>query len=244
MGKINFVPDDYVQNTESRRANLIYLLLFLIVMTGLFGSFLAIKIRQKLSNEEEKVVDKKMTRAQQQLKQLEQLEEKRQIILKTAITTSQLLEPVPRSVLLASLTNNLPKGVSFLCLDIIQKESKRAKAKPETKYQQQQQKQQQGNEPKISKEKTLQTHINIEGIAGSDLQVAAYIERLTNSRLLEDVALVESKEYKIPSASNSINPGQEASFRQFKLTAMLRMEAAVGDEDIERIMNSARQMKI
>jgi hypothetical protein len=35
--------------------------------------------------------------------------------------------------------------------------------------------------------------MDIEGIAPSDLQVAAYIEHLGNSVLLDDVALVESK---------------------------------------------------
>ncbi|GAH79391.1 unnamed protein product, partial [marine sediment metagenome] len=44
MLNINFVPDDYIQNNESRRTNLMYLVLFAVVMAALGGSFLTIKI--------------------------------------------------------------------------------------------------------------------------------------------------------------------------------------------------------
>jgi len=67
--------------------------------------------------------------------------------------------------------------------------------------------------------------MDIEGIAPSDLQVAAYIERLSNSSLLDNVALVESKEHKI----------EDTTFRRFKLTAMLRKNVHLGNEDIEGI---------
>ncbi len=46
MVNINFVPDDYVQNNESHRTNVMYLILLLIMMAVLGGSFLTIKIRQ------------------------------------------------------------------------------------------------------------------------------------------------------------------------------------------------------
>ncbi|MHC4286514.1 MAG: PilN domain-containing protein [Planctomycetota bacterium] len=118
-------------------------------------------------------------------------------MLKTALTTAELLEPVPRSVLLASLTNNLPAGVSLLKLNVIQKEPKRTRTVEQAKE---------------SHEKLLETYMNIEGVAPSDLQVAAYIKQLSSSSLLDNVALVESKEHKV----------EEITFRQFKLTAMLR----------------------
>jgi hypothetical protein len=47
MVNINFVPDDYAQSNESRRTNLIYLVLFAVVMIALGGSFVSIKIRQR-----------------------------------------------------------------------------------------------------------------------------------------------------------------------------------------------------
>ena len=67
------------------------------------------------------------------------------------------------------------------------------------------------------------------GMAPSDLQVAAYIERLSTSSLLENVALIESKEHKLDTNT----------FRQFKLTAMLRKNAHLSREDVENIKNQA-----
>ncbi|MHC4686597.1 MAG: hypothetical protein ACYTEW_20130, partial [Planctomycetota bacterium] len=49
-----FVPDDYIQNSESRRTNLMYLVLFGVVMAALGGSFMTIKIRQRALSAKEK----------------------------------------------------------------------------------------------------------------------------------------------------------------------------------------------
>ena len=67
-------------------------------------------------------------------------------------------------------------------------------------------------------------YIDIVGIAPSDLQVATYIERLSNSELLDNVALVESKERKI---ENTI-------FREFKLTAIPRTRVRLVDNSVLR----------
>ncbi|GAH03662.1 unnamed protein product, partial [marine sediment metagenome] len=45
MLNLNFVPDDYIRSNESRRTNLMYLVLLVVVMAGLGGSFVTIKIR-------------------------------------------------------------------------------------------------------------------------------------------------------------------------------------------------------
>ena len=227
MLNINFVPDDYVQNTESRRTNLIYLVLFLLVMSVLCGSFVSIKLRQRAFATREEEVNRRMSAAKESLQQFEELQAKRKEMIKAALTAAELLEPVQRSVLLASLTNNLPAGVSLLQLELIQKKPRPKQRVPAvgSKYQQAQNKNSAG-EQKISQEKLLETHINIEGIAPSDLQVAAYIEQLDKSILLDNVALVESRERKVKG---------EALFRQFKLTAMLKKKVHLTKADIAKI---------
>lgn len=239
MVNINFVPDDYVQSNESRRTNLIYLVLFTVVMTALGGSFVAIKMRQRACIADEKRVNAKMAEIQEAIKQFEQLQSKRREMMKTALTTAELLEPVPRSVLLASLTNNLPPGVSLLEVHVVQKQPKQSgKVATTSKYQaarasSQSKASQQGAQTQSSvpenPEKLLETHMDIGGTAPSDLQVAAYIERLSNSSLLDNVALVESKEGKI----------EESTFRQFKLKAMLRKNVHLTKEDVEKIRTKA-----
>ena len=232
MANIDFVPDDYVQGNESRRTNLVYLVLFAIVMTALGGSFAAIKVRQRACITSERLVDARIDEIHEVIKQFEQLQGKRREMMKTALTTAELLEPVPRSVLLASLTNNLPNGVSLLRLDLVQKQSKQTgRVATTSRYKAAQAKRKQNGQTRQSEnpEKLLETHISIGGTAPSDLQVAAYIERLSNSSLLDNVALVESKECKV----------ENNTFRQFKLTAMLRKDVHLGKDDVEGIRNKA-----
>ncbi len=229
MVNINFVPDDYVQGNESRRTNLMYLILFTVVMTALGGSFMAIKIRQRACSAHEKLVNERMVQIQETIQKFEELQSKRRAMMKTALTTAELLEPVPRSILLASLTNNLPVGVSLTEVSMVQKEPKRTnKVKLTSKYQAAQAAQGESDQ-KLSAEQMLETHIDIGGMAPTDLQVASYIERLTKSSLLDNVALVESKELKI----------DEATFRKFKLKAMLRKNVHLTKEDVDRIRNKA-----
>ena len=60
MLNINFVPDDYIQSNESRRTNLMYLVLFAVVMAALGGAFMIIKVRQRAFSAKEKLVDAEM----------------------------------------------------------------------------------------------------------------------------------------------------------------------------------------
>lgn len=235
MSDINFVPDEYVNNNESHRINLICLVLFLVVMAGLLGSFVAIKLRQRTYSIKEKLVDTEIARRREIIVQAETLQKKSIEMWKTALTTAELLEPVARSVLLASLTNNLPSGVSLLRLNLIQKKDKQniSKKKSANKYQKEKSKasEKSSAEQKVSPERLLKTHIDIEGIAPSDLQVAMYIERLSNSHLISNVALVESREHAV----------KDTTFRQFKLTAIVRSQAYVTEDDVKTIVMMSRR---
>ena len=204
---------------------MMYLVLFVIVMAVLGGSFVVIKVRQRALRTKEQLVNVKLAEAQEAIKQFEQLQTKRRAMMKTALTTAELLEAVPRSVLLASVTNNLPSGVSLLRLNLFQTEPKRKTASVNTsKYK----KAQAGNaiaQATVSREKLLETHIDIEGLAPSDRQVATYIQSLKSSSLLDNVALVESKEHKI----------DDAVYRRFKLQAMIAKDVQLTKQEIEEI---------
>jgi Tfp pilus assembly protein PilN len=236
MVDVNFVPDDYTQSNDSHRTNFIYLVLFAVLMTALGGSFAAVKVRQRDRIADEELVNKKLAEEQEAIKQLEDLQAKRREMMKTALTTAELIEPMPRSILLASLTNNLPAGVSLLDLKLVQKQAKQsAPAAPTSQYQAAQA--QKGSQPDAKKEaaapvnpeKLLETHIDIGGIAPSDLEVSKYMERMTNSTILDNVELVESKEYKV----------EGKTLRQFKLKAMLKKDVHLTKEDVEVIRSKA-----
>ncbi|MBN2270341.1 MAG: PilN domain-containing protein [Sedimentisphaerales bacterium] len=233
MLNINFVPDDYVQSGESRRTNVMCLVLLALVMAALGGSFGFIKIRQRACRDQESVINGRLTSVQKSIKQYEELQSRRKAMMKTALTTAELLEPVPRSVVLASLTNSLPAGVSLLDLNLIQKQPKGGSttAAATSKYQAAQSKTAEQPQARLSQENTLETQIDIGGMAPSDLQVAAYIERLSMSQLLDNVALVESKEYKV----------EDTIFRQFKLRATLGKEIHLTAEDVDLIRTGAEE---
>ncbi len=238
MLKVNFVPDDYIQSNESRRTNFMYVILFALVMVGLSGAFAVIKIQQHRVSVEEKAVNERVEKAQEDIKQYEQLQSKKKEMMKTVLTTGELQESIQRSVLLASITNNLPVGTSLVNLELKQEKPKnlpnqRKSVPAANKFQKANQKNQQKAAEPVSPEKLLITNISIEGITPSDLQVAAFIENLGCSPLLEDVALVESKEQK--------NKKDDTKYRQFKLTARLRKEIHVTQEDIDRIREKCKK---
>ena len=77
----------------------------------------------------------------------------------------------------------------------------------------------------MSQEQMLETEIEIEGIAPSDIEVASYISRLGSSILLERTSLVESKEIEI----------EGSEVREFKLTSKLKQGLELSQEDIETL---------
>ncbi|MBL7106594.1 MAG: PilN domain-containing protein [Phycisphaerae bacterium] len=231
MLHINFVPDEYVQSKDSTRTNLMYLMLLGVVMLGLGSSFMAIKLKQNRCKAEEQQVDQQMYKAKEEMLKFQELQAKRKVMLKTALMTSELLEPVGRSVLMAALTNKLPAGTSFLSLKMEQKKPKIpvdqiTPAAESSKYSSIKQQ-------LVSKEKNLETHIEIEGLAPSDLQVAEYIKKLIETELLENVSLVESREKNI----------DDINYRHFKLTAMLNKKASMDSGDIEKLIKEVSDSK-
>lgn len=229
---INFVPDDYVQQRRASRANVLYLML-LIAMLGAIGiTFGFIKIRQRSVQAELTQLNNRMAQAQQQIAQLEELKTKSKTMMKTMVMTAELLEPVPRSIILASLTNNLPSGVSLLDFSLKEDESKvvrpsSAKKASGSRYTK-------TNAAAAADEppKTVITDLQIKGLAPSDIQVAAFIARLSDAVLFDEVSLVESKEVEI----------EKIKYREFQLKAVIRSDLALTKEDIETIREEREQV--
>jgi Tfp pilus assembly protein PilN len=225
MVKIDFVPNEYIQQRQSSRANFIYLVLFMVLMGALAITFSIIKVRERSVKSSLAVVEAKMVEAHGQIAQLEELQAKGKAMMATMGMAAELLEPVPKSVILACLTNNIPSGVSLLELKVTAKKTKAPVSRTASASQYQAATVAANTSPTVSKEKLLETHIEIKGIAPSDIEVANYIARLGGSILLENVALVESKEHKI----------DNTKFREFKLTAIVRADIQLTKEDVESI---------
>ena len=124
MSDMNFVPDDYVVTKEAKRSNIFYIALFVLVMIALGVTFGVIKIRQTKLQKQEDAVDLKLQQACKELSQIEVMQAKRKELMNTALMASDLIEPIPRSVLLAAMTNAMPDGVSILEFKLDEKISK------------------------------------------------------------------------------------------------------------------------
>jgi Tfp pilus assembly protein PilN len=223
MLKINFAPDDYIQKKQSLRINRLCLVLFLLLMSALVGMFSLIKLRQRAILHQADSVNRRMLEASESIRQLEELQAKRKMMMKAALITAELIEPVPRSVVLASLTNNLPAGVSLTKLKLTQKELDQAVNLNEYSNKYEARKAEIApNSDTAAVGRRSETRVELEGIAPSNIQVAGYIERLSSSVLFEDVALVHSKERVIS--------GEK--FLEFKLTAMLSRQAELTRSDM------------
>ena len=228
MGTINFVPNDYIQQRQSSRANILYLMLLMAMLGAIGITFGFIKMRQRAVVGEVMVLNSRMSKANEQIAQLEELKTKGQTMLKTMVVTAELLEPVPRSVILASLTNNMPSGVSLVEFSLQENEVRsaaqaRTAAKPANQYQAKK------GQPQKSvaeeSQRLIETKLELMGIAPSDIEVASYIAHLNASILLDRVELVESRERVI----------EDVKFREFKLRAMLKSNLVLTREDIEMI---------
>ena len=230
MAMINFVPDDYVQQRRASRSNVLYLMLLLAMLGAIGITFGFIKMRQRAVQTELAQLNTRMAEAQQQIAQLEELKTKSQTMMKTMVMTAELLEPVPRSIILASLTNNLPSGVSLLDFGLEEKETQIYKSAANNTTSSRYIK---ANATAAASEpqKTVSTSLQIKGIAPSDIQVAAFISRLSDAILFDDVSLVESKEIEI----------EKIKYRQFQLKAVIHPDLALTKENIDEIREKREQ---
>ena len=234
MATINFVPNDYIEQRQSSRANLLYLMLLMAMLGAIGVTFGFIKMRQRSVQGELAELNTRMSKAHEQIAQLEDLKTKSRTMMKTMVMTAELLEPVPRSVVLASITNDLPSGVSLIELNLDTKEKKVYKPVSQKigTGSQYNNKSAAGNNAQATEAviKT-ETTLDMKGIAPSDIQVASYIANLSISILLDNVELVESKELEI----------DDVKFREFRLKAMLKPNLTLSKEDINRIREKSEK---
>ena len=230
MAMINFVPDDYVQQRRASRSNVLYLMLLLAMLGAIGITFGFIKMRQRTVQTELAQLNSRMAQAQQQIAQLEELKTKSKTMMTTMVMTAELLEPVPRSIILASLTNNLPSGVSLLDFGLEEKETQVHKPSPKNTTGSRYNKSNATADASVP-QKTVTTNLQIKGIAPSDIQVAGFISRLSDTILFDNVSLVESKEIEI----------EKIKYREFRLNAVIRSDLALTKEDIDSIREKREQ---
>lgn len=223
--ELSFLPDDYLERKAQRRTNAICATLFLIVMVCIGSAFTFTERSMRTVEKEHADVEKQYTEAAKRIQQVNQMHEKQRTMAIQAELTSSLLEKVPRSNLLADVTNRLPRGVSLLDLSL---ESKRRSA-PKEAAAKSTFEQRRATTAKRGKDaspapapapeaKVYDVHLKIVGVAYTDVQVGEFISQLNDSPLFKDVNLVISDQHK---------GSEQEQLRRFEIVMMIDPNADV-----------------
>ena len=88
MATINFVPNDYVQQRQSSRANSLYLILLIAVLAGIAVTFSVLKMRQRSVQAELTSLNSRLNQAKEQIAKLEELKSKSNTRMKVMMMTA------------------------------------------------------------------------------------------------------------------------------------------------------------
>jgi len=212
---LNFLPDDYVERQRARRANVTCLLMAggCLVVVGLVAGFSVIRAVGTAATRA--TVEKQYEQASLRIKDLEQLQKHKQDLLHKADLSAALLERVPRSYILARLTNHLPPETSLTSLKM--QVEKVAIATPASEVPEVPQAKGAKGKKRVAAVRTEdRLRFRLDGLAQTDVQVAEYISRLGTDPLFDAVDLQFSEEF----------PYQIGmTMRRFQLSLLLSRDA-------------------
>jgi Tfp pilus assembly protein PilN len=224
-----FLPEDYLAKKAERRTNIISLVLFAVVMGGVFLAFLVTNQKWTQVKQRQEDINGRYQKAALQIKELNQLETQKEEMLHKAELAAALVERVPRSILLAELINRMPERLSLLAFEL---ESEKLKPVIVRKDEDGDGAQRIGPRRAKTKEEALdenqkirppryRVEISLTGVAPTDLEVSRYLAELNAYELLRNVTLDYSEEKDVE--------GQV--MREFNITMELAMEADVRSTD-------------
>src|SRR3954466_7601801 len=103
--QLSFLPDNYLERKAQRRTNVLCAGLFLVVLVGIGSTF---SFSERLNRDIDRTYDAKLkefTGEAKRIHQAEKMQEKQRTMARQAELAASLLEKVPRSFLLAEITN-------------------------------------------------------------------------------------------------------------------------------------------
>lgn len=199
--QLSFLPDDYLERKQRRRTNAICATLFVVVVSSVFGAWMVTKRMLSTLELEYTAIDAQCTEAAKRIELVKEMKDKQRTMATQAELTASLLERVPRSHLLAEVTNAMPSGVSLLELDLSSKLRPRPApvAPPNTTVTAfdaaKAAKEQAANA--VPEPRLYDVTVKLHGVAANDVQVASFITKLSGSKLFKDVNLVFSEEHEL-----------------------------------------------
>ena len=192
MSTINLLPEDYIRRGARHRANILCLGLFAVTMVAVVTAALVSEQGTRRTQEVRDQVDASYAHAAMLIRQMQNLDVRKQNMLSKAKSISCLLEKVPRSHLLGVVTNALPDRASLVKVEL---DSKRViAAAPTPKNNEAASKFDSRTQAKQSQALPPVVVLDITGMAGTDVDVARFIANLARNPLVATVDLLYSQE--------------------------------------------------
>lgn len=214
MSIINLLPDDYLASRARRRATMLCAVLFVLVIAGVLVAAIVSERGYRRTRQVSDRVNESYAEAQKLIGQLQELEVTKQRLVKKATRTAGLLERVPRSYLLAVITQALPEGTSLSRFELEGKRHVVVTAGPKSRYEAIGATRQKSGSKATS---SLDVEITVTGLAATDVEVARFIAAMARCRLMDMVDLVYSQE-------KTVN---DSVVREFQVVLRLKPDADV-----------------
>jgi Tfp pilus assembly protein PilN len=230
--ELSFLPDDYLERKARRRTNAICAVLFFVVISAIGGAFTVTEKSMREIDQQHADVTQQYTEAAKRIVQVQQMQEKQRTMAHQAELTASLLEKMPRSFILAEITNDIPTGVSLLDFNLSSTVMTRP-LPPKSAFELRQG--QVSGAPQVAGITAAQPRIydvlmKITGVASTDVQVAAFIAKLNSSPKFQDVNLIFTDEFRGTESS-------DRKLRKFEIEMKLNPHAVV---DANEIANAER----
>lgn len=185
----SFLPEDYLDRKITGRTNLICIGLFLVMIAALGAAFYVQNQQDQGTRSELIEVNNAFTTRAEQLRQIKELQNRQQQMIDKAKVVRQLVERVPRSIILAEMVNNMPPSLSLLEFDLQTKAkpaSRNLTAIDRAKAKQEKDKAKDDGKVEIV---PRQVFVTIEGIAKFENQITEFMGNLTHHPLFLSVGL-------------------------------------------------------
>jgi Tfp pilus assembly protein PilN len=214
MSTINLLPDDYLKQRVQHRISLVCVVLFVVVVITVLGAYAVTERTRARTLQVRDRVNLEYEEATRMIHEMQTLEAQKHMMMTKARLTASLVERVPRSTVLALITNARPEGTSLTEVDLKTKRlRKRTPAEASGPV---------GTgstlttQPKIelAGQVPIEVNITVKGLAGTDAEVARFIANLARNPLISAVDLSFSKEKVI----------DEAVVREFQIDLCLRQD--------------------
>jgi Tfp pilus assembly protein PilN len=167
-------------------------------------------------------VTKQYAEAAKSIEQVKAMQDKQRKMGQQAELAASLLERVPRSFLLAEMTNAMPAGVSLMDVRLeskIRSASAGGGGKTQFELKKAAMDANSGKKgaPPAPQAKQYDVTMKVFGVADNDVQVAQFMAKLNTSQLLKDVNLVISDEFVV----------NETKMRKFEIEMVINPNAEV-----------------